>query len=336
MRGLSPVRIVVLGVALVALLAAWYAPTDTYIFLPNEAHEVEPLVKLEREPKADPPGGIYFVDVLVRKATLVERLAPGLREGASLVPASELRAPGESDEERRKAELREMARSQRIAAAVALQALGHRGLVSARGVEVVGLARRAPAARLLREGDVIRGVDGERARTVCSLQRLLARRRPGEVVRVELTRDGDARTIPIRTIRDPETGRTLLGISATPAVELRKLPLKIEIDARGVGGPSAGLAFSLDVVEELGRDVARGRRVAVTGTIEPDGCVGSIGGVKQKAIGVRRSGIGIFVVPAGENAREARRYARGVRIVPVTTFQQALRALATLDRNRED
>jgi PDZ domain-containing protein len=108
------------------------------------------------------------------------------------------------------------------------------------------------------------------------------------------------------------------------------LPLKITIDAGGVGGPSAGLAFALDILQELGRNIAHGHKIAATGELGLDGTVGPIGGVKQKTLGVRKAGVDIFLVPAGDNSREARRYADGIRIVPVKNFAQALRALATL------
>jgi PDZ domain-containing protein len=109
-----------------------------------------------------------------------------------------------------------------------------------------------------------------------------------------------------------------------------KLPVPIMIDAGGVGGPSAGLAFALDIVRELGRNVTHGHKIAATGEIALDGSVGPIGGVKQKTLGARKAGVDAFLVPAGENAREAQRYADGLRIIPVKNFPQALRALATL------
>jgi PDZ domain-containing protein len=108
------------------------------------------------------------------------------------------------------------------------------------------------------------------------------------------------------------------------------LPLAVRIDAGNVGGPSAGLAFALQVYEEEGHDVVRGNRVAATGEIFADGSVGPIGGIKQKTIGARQAGVDAFLVPAGQNARDARKYAHGLRIIPVETFPQALRALATL------
>ena len=106
--------------------------------------------------------------------------------------------------------------------------------------------------------------------------------------------------------------------------------MRIRIDAGDVGGPSAGLAFALDILQELGRNVTRGHKVAATGELGLDGKVSPIGGVKQKTLGARKAGVDAFLVPAGENAREARRYADGLRIIPVKNFPQALRALATL------
>jgi len=113
-----------------------------------------------------------------------------------------------------------------------------------------------------------------------------------------------------------------------------KLPLRVSIDAHGVGGPSAGLAFALDVLQELGRNVDRGHKIAATGEIFLDGRVGPIGGIKQKTIGAREAGVDAFLVPAGQNAADARKYAHGLRIIPVKSFQQALHALATLPEQR--
>ena len=111
-------------------------------------------------------------------------------------------------------------------------------------------------------------------------------------------------------------------------------PASVRIDTHGIGGPSAGLAFTLDLMEQFGRNVDRGLRVAVTGTIEPDGCVDQVGGVKQKVIGAHKTKVDVFLVPAGDNAKEARKHAGGVRVIPVESFRQALHALATLAPKR--
>ena len=86
----------------------------------------------------------------------------------------------------------------------------------------------------------------------------------------------------------------------------------------------------MTVMEELGHPVDRGNRIAATGQNELDGTISPIGGVKQKTFGAREAKADVFLVPAGDNAREARRYANGLRIIAVKSFPQALHALATL------
>ena len=123
-------------------------------------------------------------------------------------------------------------------------------------------------------------------------------------------------------------------VALDPKVTKIDLPIPVQIDLGQVGGPSAGLAFALDIVEELGHDVDRGHKVAATGEICADGTVAAVGGLKQKTIGARRAGMDVFLVPAGENTREAERYAGDMRVIPVDSFRQALRELATLPRKQ--
>ena len=104
--------------------------------------------------------------------------------------------------------------------------------------------------------------------------------------------------------------------------------MKVRIDAGSIGGPSAGLAFALDIVDESGHDVDDGRRVVVTGALALDGSVEPIGGVEQKTVAARQAHADLFIVPQG-NVAEARRYAGGLRVLPVSTFKQALSVLAS-------
>ena len=322
---------------LTAFAVLWIVPTNTYIFLPNEAHPVEPLVEVEGEREQQGEGGIYFVDVLVRKATLLERLVPSIHDGATLQPRSRVLQEGETDSERRREELRSMRLSQRAAAAVALRELGYDVVIREIGARITNVDPEVPAADVLEPGDVVVAVDGRRVRTPAALSRLVTAQQPGSQLRLTVLREGKRREATVRTIAVTDRGRrrAVIGVFIDPAFMIR-LPIKVEIDTGNVGGPSAGLAFALDVMEELGRDIDRGYRVAATGSISPDGRVGRVGGLRQKAIGVRRSNVDVFLVPAGDNAREARRYARDVRVIPVNTFRQALLALATLPRKRQE
>jgi PDZ domain-containing protein len=276
-------------------------------------------------------GGIYFVDVQIRKASLFERVFPFVVDSSSsVVPTSAVNSPGLSGAQQHTLDSREMARSQSIAAAVALRQLGYKVRATEVGALIEAVAPDGPAAGELLPTDVVITVDGQPVRTPSDLRRLLRRHRPGDSVRIGVRRGGSVRSLVLRTIPSPtDPTRPLIGVVVSQAAQVR-LPIAVRIDIGNVVGPSAGLAFALDVLEELGRDVDHGRRIAATGTIELDGSVGPIGGIKQKTIGARRSKVDAFLVPAGDNAREARRYAHGLRIVAVSSFQQALHELATL------
>ena len=333
-RLVTPGRLAATGLILLAVTVGvlLFAPGGgTYIFLPDDAaHAVAPLVTVEgEEPGTQAVGGIYYVNVVVRKATLLERLFPSIHDGATLVSAHELNPTGLSEEQRRSGNLREMSRSQEIAAAVALRELGHDVEATPTGVLVAAVFPDMPAAGQLQPTDVIVSVDGARVRMLDDLRGPLGRKSPGDRVVLDVRRGLGMRRVELRTIADPrDSERAFIGIALEQAVEI-ELPLDVRIETGDVGGPSAGLAFALDIVDEIGRDVDRGLKIAVTGELELDGGVAPVGGLEQKTIGARRSGVDVLVVPAGENAAEARRHAGDLRIVPVRTFQQALRALAT-------
>jgi PDZ domain-containing protein len=333
-RASSPLWLALSGLGLlVAVLAAlWLVPSNTYIFLPDRAHPVDPLVRVHGG-RAPHGGGIYFVDIFVRKASLIERMWPGIHEGAELVPKSALLAPGVSDRQREAADQLAMTRSQQIAAAVALRAAGYRVRTKPTGALIEQVASDAPAAGKLLPTDVVVRAAHQVVRSPADLRRIVGRRRPGDKIQLDVRRGSHLTQVTVQTIADPhQPGRSIIGVFVDQAAFI-KLPFAVKINAGNVGGPSAGLAFALDVLEQLGKDVDHGRRVAATGQLELDGTVTGVGGVEQKTIGVRRSGIHIFLVPAGENAAVAQHYAHGVRIVPVHSFRQALRSLATLPKS---
>jgi PDZ domain-containing protein len=327
-RNLSGALLLTGLVLLLVVGVLWVWPSDRYIFLPDVAHPVAPLVTVpaaDRAPRQ--PGGIYFVDVIVRKASLLERLIPGLRDGADLVPANQVVPPGANDRQRRQLDLQEMSRSQEIASAVALRALGKKVDAVPTGALVDAVDPAAPAAKEVHPGDRIVAVGGEPVRTPADLRRLVEAKRPGARLRLTLENASKRRIATIRTTKAPD-GRTIVGVVVEQSVDVR-LPVKVEIDSGSIGGPSAGLAFALDIMEELGRDVDHGRKVAATGELALDGTVLPVGGLKQKTIGARRAKVDVFHVPAGENARVARRYSDGLRVVAVKSFRQALSVLKT-------
>ncbi len=334
---ITPGRVLVLGLVLLAGASAlWVIPSRDYIFLPDRAHPVAPLVKVAGGHDPDNGGGIYFVDVIVRKASLLEELFGGLESGASLYPASAVVPAGVTSAQQNQVDLSEMASSQQIAAAVALRALGRKVTVTDTGAVVAEVEPGYPAARKLEPTDVIVAVDGTRVRTPAGRRGddgRQADRLDGRRSRV--LRNGK-KLISLRTVAESRGSRQgIVGIylDQQPA-ETIHLPIRVSIDAHGVGGPSAGLAFALEVLQQLGRNVDHGLKIAATGELSLNGEVGQIGGIEQKTIGAREAHVDAFLVPAGQNATDAQKYAHGLRIIPVKSFQQALRALATLARAR--
>jgi PDZ domain-containing protein len=127
-------------------------------------------------------------------------------------------------------------------------------------------------------------------------------------------------------VRRPTPGTPCLGIS-TELFTSYQFPIDVQINTERVGGPSAGLAFTLAVIDDLTPGaLTGGRRVAVTGAIAPDGSVGEVGGVEQKAITARTNGIQLMIVPKAE-VKDARRGAGNVPVVGVSTIDDALSAL---------
>jgi PDZ domain-containing protein len=331
-RIVTPGRLLALGLVLVAVvLGAILVPSNDYIFLPDRAHPVAPLVKVAggRNPAR---GGVYFVDVIVRKASILERLFGGLHEGADIYPASAVNPPGTNDAQRQRIDVEDMQTSQQIAAAVALRAAGKKVVTDPTGAKIDAVEPGKPAVGKLEPDDVITAVDGKHVTSPNGVFAAMKGKRIGASVAFAIRRGTRSLVERMKTVRsDDGQNRAVVGVLLEPAVDIH-LPIPVKIDAGGVGGPSAGLAFALEVLEKLGRDVVHGHRVAATGELFADGAVGPIGGIKQKTIGAREAGVDAFLVPAGENARDARKYAHGLRIIPVESFPQALHALATLPR----
>ena len=240
------------------------AAASQYILLPDVAHPVAPLVQVQGARRGK-PGTLYFVDVIERRASTLEALFPSLHPHATLVPAGAIVPPCSSDAQATAAALQEMAFSQRVAAAVALRKLDYHVVVKPTGVAVSQLIADTHAPCNLQPADVIVAVDGKPTPTPEALHVVLGDVEPGAVVRLRVRRGGKLLTVPVRTVE--AGGRALIGFVPDQSATI-KLPFRVAIDTSGIGGPSAGLAFALEVMQKLGRNVLHGHRVAATGEIE--------------------------------------------------------------------
>jgi PDZ domain-containing protein len=323
----------VLGaLGLAATFVLWVLPADEFIFTPDRAKPLAERVQVEGAGPAG-SGDVYYVDVYVRRTSLLEDLFPFTRpDGATVVREQDLLPPGTSEEERDRQTAAEMVRSESIASVVALRALGYDVVATPRGALVIGVASDVPAAAAIEAGDVIVAVDGKAVRTPSELRVEIGRRKPGDKVKLTIDRSGERIEPTVRTVPNPTDPSTpVVGIRVDQEAKI-ELPIDVDIDLGQVGGPSAGLPFALEIARMLGRNVTHGCKVAATGELALDGTVLTVGGLKQKTLGARKADVDLFIVPV-ENAEEAQDHADGLRVIPVESFQQALQTLTTSSLN---
>ena len=307
---------VVVLAAVAAVAGALYViPSDHYLVLPDRARPADPLVSVPGEKKGEERGGIYMVDVLVRKASVLERIFPGIEEGSSLVPAKQVNPVGVSDEQRRQSSLNEMSRSQQIAAAVALRSLGRRVRIKPNGVEVTldqaGLPEPRESSKI---GDVIVRADGSETRTRETLLRVSRRvtSNRGALARLVVNRGDGRKAVTVGTKADPEDPkRAVFGVQIEQSADI-ELPVAVKIEAGNIGGPSAGSRFSRSTSWTSSGVISdHGKTVVATGCDLTRRKGGPDRHPWHKIIGARQAGADLFLVP-DENAAEARRYADGI------------------------
>jgi PDZ domain-containing protein len=205
----------------------------------------------------------------------------------------------------------------------------------------VSVDRASAAAKVLRAGDVVVAAGGRPVDETDDLIGVIADHRPGDVVNMTVERHAagngsgrpDRRTVPVTLGRKPGTDEAVIGVLIQTRVDF---PIDLTIDSGDVGGPSAGLAWTLGLLDRLTPgSITGGHRVAVTGEIDEHGRVLQIGGVGQKAVAARREGATLFIVPTEEEAR-ARASAGSMKVVGVHDLDGALDALAAIGGNAND
>jgi len=197
-----------------------------------------------------------------------------------------------------------------------------------------------PSDEQIDPADRILEADGVTLESVDDLSAVLADREPGDTIDLVIERPGEGEeTVTVELSASPDDPeRTIVGFVPfdTRAIQL---PFQVDIETGDIGGPSAGLAFTLAMIDELSPGSLTGdQNVAVTGTINLNGEVGAIGGLAQKVSAVHQNGVRVFLVPASQSELddpvERRRLedaGRGeVEIIPVATLDEALAALEEL------
>jgi PDZ domain-containing protein len=205
------------------------------------------------------------------------------------------------------------------------------------GAQIDAVYAGTPAWRAgLKCDDLITAVNGKQVETAAEVSALLARMGPGTTVTFtdHPANGGRTKQIKVQLVSPPEsaladgfTGHSYIGVEIEPRVKT-VLPFPVSVDAAGIGGPSAGLAFTLGILDALSNGkLTGGHRVAATGTIMPDGDVGDVGGVQEKTVAVEKAGAQVFFVPQVEY-KVAKSVANShLQVIPVTTLGQVLQIL---------
>jgi Lon-like protease len=251
-----------------------------------------------------------------------------LDRSSTVVPEEQVFPTGVTSEQVDEESAAEMAGSQQEAIVVALRALGQK---VPEVITITDLTKDSPAKGVLRTGDVVVSVDGTAVTTSASLQAAIRAHKPGESAVFTVRRDGTEQVLPVKTAESQ--GRTVAGVFLRTTFDF---PTKVSIDAGDVGGPSAGMMFSLAIYDKLTPGaLTGGAKIAGTGTINSAGAVGPIGGIQQKLTGAARGGAAWFLAPAANCDEVVGHIPDGLQVVKVATFAQARDAVEAIAAKRQ-
>lgn len=338
-RGAGTVRLLVGAAVLLttSVVVAALVPIPYVALRPGSARPVSEQVLVEGVPSYPPKESIAYTTVRVGETTLLDAVIGWLDDDVDVLPKERVQG-GRSAAENRRYNAQLMDTSKLVAITVALEHLGYKVPIRTTGTVVRQIVPGSPAERTLKLDDVIVRVDGQPVDQPGAIGTLLQPGGPGasHVLTVERPA-GTSKTTDVRitTIAAPDDRtRAVIGIAPEDRIVGFDFPIKVTIDSGNVGGPSAGLAFTLAVLDVLTPgEITGGHRVAVTGTMSLDGTVGPVGGAAQKAITVRDAGYQVFLVPSDELAEVKATVGDDLRVIAVDTLDEALNALASLGGN---
>ena len=353
--------VVIAFLGVTALLLASILPADLvatnrngvdapYALVPAEAQPVGPRISFDAVPRYEAEGELMFVTIRQPKVTLLDHFIG--HDQQEIQPLSfEDRYGVQTPSQQQQFNQQMMRTAKETAEYVALSKLGYPAKIVAGDVIVDHVlclesneagdecVRFAPADELLEPGDNMIEVDGVVLETLDDLEPILAEHEPGDVIEIELDRPGAGTvTGTVELIAAPSgPARTIIGFAPFDT-STADIPFDVSIDSGEIGGPSAGLAFTLTLIDELTPGELTGdHKVAVTGTISIDGDVGAIGGLASKTSAVKQTGATVFIVPTAQGEDDIAR-ARAIAgehllVIPVSNIDEALAALASIGGN---
>ncbi|MBM7647234.1 PDZ domain-containing protein [Bacillus ectoiniformans] len=328
-------------ILLMVMIAATFIRLPYYVTKPGDAHDLDPIVEVAGGD--DDPGTLMLTTIKMGQANIFAYALASFRDYEEILPVNDVRSPHESDEEYNVRQKYLMDNSQQNAVTVAFDAAKKPYELLYKGIYILNVFPDMPAEKILKAGDRIIAIDGKEFESSQQFTEYIKSKQPGEEVAIKFVRDEDEDEQKIKLKQFTETdSKPGIGISLTDDRELISKP-KVKLHTETIGGPSAGLMFSLEIYNQLVKeDIANGRKIAGTGTIAPDGTVGRIGGISQKIVAADKAGAEIFLAPDDELSEEIKKKVPGIqsnyqeavitgkeigtsmKIVPVKTFNEAL------------
>ncbi|MGZ4128760.1 MAG: YlbL family protein [Actinomycetota bacterium] len=334
-----------LAILLTAVVIAGFAIRVPYTTIaPGDALPLPPLVSIQGARTYPTPRGDIRL-LFVREAyhvNLWQYVRARLDSDIDLVKDGAANPGQLTPKQLNDQALQQMADAKSSATAVALKTAGYK-VSAAPGLVVSDLTPGMPAIDVLYWGDAIISADGHNITAANDLSAAIAKHKVGDQITLVVERAGKRLSVRVKVGVFPGDGRSGgpkgIGVELSPRFTF---PVKVHVDTTNIGGPSAGLAMTLAIFDDLtAGDLTGGQRVAVTGTIDPAGNVGEIGGIEQKAVAARAAQVKLFIVPhcspddpaaalascKADLVRTAKRAGSKIKVVPVSTFAQALTVL---------
>jgi len=262
-----------------------------------------------------------YVDNPDARVNLFAAMKAWIDRDEAVYPYSSVYGEGETSEQSETESAIQMVSSQDAATAVALDELGYDVEPV---VEVLNVQEDLPADGKLELRDVLLEVDGHEVTSAQQVVDLVDKTKEGDSVTFLVRRDGRQKSVVVapRVV----DGDLRVGVTTGPGYIF---PFQVSVDIpASIGGPSAGLMFSLAIYDTLTPgSLTGGKIVAGTGTIDTDGKVGPIGGIQQKIVAARNAGAELFMVPADNCADALGASHEGMRLVKATTMHDAMESI---------
>ena len=311
----------------------WNVELPYLAWSPGPTPEVVDLLTVEGAEQYSVEGDLYMLTVSQQDLNVYELLAALTDPQVDVLERTAVRPIGVTQEEYQRQSRERMDESKVAAISVALDRLGYDVTVEGDGVEVVSVLEGTPADGALVAGDIITAINGEPVFVGTDATAEINNYGIGETINLTVARGEDFVEVPVTLIEHSQNqGQPMVGFGPATHNPRFVFPIDVEIDSSNIGGPSAGMMYTLAIMNVLTPDdITHGFRIAGTGTISTQGDVGPIGGVRQKVVGATLSGAEYILVPEANYEEALTAEVESAEIVAVETIDEVLEFLATLE-----